>query len=105
MRWIPIGTTLFACRLIVLHITTRNWLSLILSKPCFASNIIEGGFYFEIIMTLYKSIPILLAIVLNSLVTIVLVNHRPCQPSSSTSWAYLVIIGSRHLLYRSNTGK
>lgn len=78
MRWVPIGTALFASRLIVLHITSHNWLSVILSELCFASNIIDRVFYYEIIMAMYKTIlTVSLATVLGSLVTIVLVNHLP----------------------------
>jgi hypothetical protein len=78
MRWIPIGTALFASRLVVLHITNHNWLSLVLSKLCFASDITDGSYHFEIIMAMYKSIiTISLATVLGSLITIVLLNHLP----------------------------
>ena len=77
-RWIPIGSALFASRLVVLHITNHNWLSLILSKLCFASDITDGLFRFEIIMPIYKSIVTMsLATVLGSLITIVLLNQLP----------------------------
>ena len=78
MRWIPIGTGLFASRLVVLHISNHNWLSLILSKLCFASAITDGSFHFEITMAMYNSIiTICLATVLGSLFTIVLLNYLP----------------------------
>jgi hypothetical protein len=78
MRWIPVGTALFASRLVVLHITNHNWLSVILSKVYFASDITDRAFNFEIIMVMYNSIlMICLATVPASLVTIVLVNHLP----------------------------
>ena len=50
----------------------------ILSKLCFASDITDGSFHFEIIMAMYNSIvTICLATVLGSLFTIVLLNYLP----------------------------
>jgi hypothetical protein len=78
MRWISVGTALLASRLVVLHITNHNWLSVILSKLYFASDITDRAFHFEIIMVMYNSIlMICLATVFASLVTIVLVNRPP----------------------------
>ena len=74
----PIGTALFASRLVASHVRNHNWLSLILSKLYFASDITDGVFHIEIIMVMYNSIlMICLATVLASLVTIVLANHLP----------------------------
>jgi hypothetical protein len=92
MRWVPIGTALFASRLVVLHVTNHNWLSLILSKLCFASDITDGVLRFDTIMAMYKSIvTISLATVLGSLVTIVLVNHLPRYSGLIRSSLVLVI--------------
>lgn len=90
MRWIPIGTALFAPRLIVLHVTNHNWLSLILSKLCFANDITDRVFRLEVILAMYKSIVTMsLATVLGSLVTVVLVNQLPRH--LALIWSSLVL--------------
>ena len=57
---------------LTLHVRIRNWLSLILSKLYFASDITDGVFHIEIIMAIYNSIVMVcLVTVLGSLFTIV----------------------------------